>query len=625
MNNKTICFLLLVITLISCSVISAADTTNINTTNTIQTKDITQENTQSMDSVSEIQSNDNNMDGKINNQNLENKVSNTNNKNTNSLNYTTKSIKTSQVHITEGTPVSSENDITGSGTYYLTQNITWTSSKTINGNFVLYGNGYSITGNGNTNFLQISGTGNQIHDTIITNMVGVVIDIESGSTRMNITSTQFINNHATQIIHLQGRNAAMNLTNVLFENNTITGSSVIYSHTHTYLNATAVSFVNNNGVAADELISQQNNQHLYLTNVYYISSSGTPNLITDLSDIISKPNTNIEGGVASYYTTTLIDNVTVYAGNSAQVTMVVTTDVAGLNVPYANITYKVGNNASQKVTTGYDGSITINVDTSRAGTIIITSDYNGLTLSNGTIVYHSSTGQGTITVLERPTSITATDITGTIGSSTSTTVTVTDIENKPVTEGTVSLIQNDITIASIDLSQTNTIQFTPNTAETSSYKIVYNGIDGIYNPSNVLINGNINKCDSITKANVVNNTAGNVTVNVVVTDAVTGNMVSSGDITIKDNNGNIVGNGSIVDGNAIIVTNITKTGDYTLNVSYNGNDQYTGSSTLLNDVTIYGRNSTLNVVITNNTIGNTTLNISVVDSVTNKTIPNADV
>ncbi|WP_455644697.1 beta strand repeat-containing protein [Methanosphaera sp.] len=636
MNNKRLCFLLLVITLVSCSAISAADTNDINTTSTVithTTEDITQSNTQ-LDSVSEIeyntnsivQSNDKNS-GNVTNQNVETKNSNTNNKNIISLNYTTKSLKSDQVYITQGNPVSSENDITGSGTYYLTQNITWSSSKTINGNFVLYGNGYSIIGNGNTNFLYISGTNNQIHDVIITNMTGVVIDIETRDTLMNITNTQFINNTANQIIHLQGQSSAMNLTNVLFENNTIIGSdnSVIYSHTHTYLNATAVSFVNNKGVAADELISQQNNQHLYLTNVYYISSNGTPRLITDLSDIISKPNTNIEGGVATFYTTTQIDNVTVYAGNEAQVTIVVATNIVGLNVPYANITYQVGNNASQRVTTAYDGSITINVDTSHAGTITIISNYDGLTLSNGTTVYHSSTGQGTITVLERPTSIIATDIIGTMGSSTSTTVTVTDIENKPVNEGTVSLIQNDMTIATIDLSQTNIIQFTPTTSGTDSYKLIYNGVSGIYNSSNVTIKGNITKRNSTTSASVVNNTAGNVIVDVSVVDTVTGNVIPNGNVTILDNDGNIVGNGSIIDGKSLIVTNITQTGVYSLNVSYGGNENYLESSTTINNITVVGRDTHVDVVITNNTVGNTTINVTVIDSETNKTIPDADV
>ncbi|OED30098.1 S-layer family protein, partial [Methanosphaera sp. WGK6] len=267
-----------------------------------------------------------------------------------------------------------------------------------------------------------------------------------------------------------------------------------------------------------------------------------------------------------------------------------------------------------------DGNAIIVTNITQTGDYTLNVSYNGNEEYMG-----SSTILNDVNVIGRDTNIDVVITNNTVGNTTIN-VTVIDSEtNKTIPNADVIVtLPNGTNITGKTDENGNLSISVDLPVGNNDLNVTYPG-DETYNGTNTTVNVNVGKRNSSTSASVVNNTAGNVTVNVVVTDAINGNMISSGDITIRDDTGSIIGTGSIVDGNAVIITNIIQTGDYTLNVSYSGNEEYTGSSTILDDVNVIGRDTNIDVVITNNTVGNTTINVTVIDSETNETIPNADV
>jgi len=133
----------------------------------------------------------------------------------------------------------------------------------------------------------------------------------------------------------------------------------------------------------------------------------------------------------------------------------------------------------------------------------------------------------------------------------------------------------------------------------------------------------VTKRNSTTVADVINNTAGNVTIIADVTDSVTGENVPNGPVVAKLN-GTVIGEGIVENGTAIIPTNLDKIGNYTIELEYLGNENYTESNNTV-PVDVVGRPSEITAEPGNETLGNSTVNITLVDPETNEPIPNAPV
>ena len=125
------------------------------------------------------------------------------------------------------------------------------------------------------------------------------------------------------------------------------------------------------------------------------------------------------------------------------------------------------------------------------------------------------------------------------------------------------------------------------------------------------------------EAELINNTAGNVTIKATVTDAETGELVPNGPVEVYVN-GTLVGTGEVVDGIAVIKTNITEIGNYDFDVKYLGNENYTESNTTVND-DVVGRPSEITAEPGNEELGNSTVKVNLTDAETGKPIPNAPV
>ncbi|RAP50294.1 MAG: hypothetical protein BZ138_06755, partial [Methanosphaera sp. rholeuAM270] len=232
----------------------------------------------------------------------------------------------------------------------------------------------------------------------------------------------------------------------------------------------------------------------------------------------------------------------------------------------------------------------------------------------------------TITVVGRSSETQATIENNTYGN-TSITVTVKDPETKQI-----------IANAPITITLPNGTNINSNTGNTGTINIPvdipvgpntitveFNG-DDTYNTSTKSIDTTILQRQSETTATITNSSIRNVTVNVTVHDKTTGTIISSGEVEILDNNGNTVGTGSIdTTGLAIITTNINSKDITELIVNYLGNTNYTSSTYTINDLAVTGRLSDINYTVNNNTYNNISINVTVIDPITNTAVPDAPI
>jgi phosphatidate phosphatase APP1 len=151
----------------------------------------------------------------------------------------------------------------------------------------------------------------------------------------------------------------------------------------------------------------------------------------------------------------------------------------------------------------------------------------------------------------------------------------------------------------------------------------YDG-NGTYNATNTTtVDIEVLPRTSEITAEVLNITAGNVTINATVVDAETKQPVPNGPVVAKVN-GTVVGTGEVVDGVAVIPTSLDKIGDYPVELEYLGNENYTASNTTI-PVDVVGRVSDITADAGNRTLGNSTVNVTLVDPDTEEPIPFAPV
>ena len=255
-------------------------------------------------------------------------------------------------------------------------------------------------------------------------------------------------------------------------------------------------------------------------------------------------------------------------------------------------------------------------------------DYEIVAIFEGNTNYTRSQDSGddlNVNIDKRNATITYSVVNATVGNTT-VNITVTDtVTGKPLINGTVNITLPDGTHVGSGVTDENGTAIINITVPITTTEIVVNYTGNItYNENVTTQNINMEQRNSTTSAKVTNNTAGNVTIEVIVTDATTGVNVPNGNVTIYSD-GNIIGNGTVENGKVTVVTDINEIGTYDIVVAYEGNENYTGSSTTLNGEDIVGRESKITVNMTNTTYGNTTVNVTLVDPATNKPITNATI
>ncbi|WP_461436109.1 MSCRAMM family protein, partial [Methanosphaera sp.] len=228
-----------------------------------------------------------------------------------------------------------------------------------------------------------------------------------------------------------------------------------------------------------------------------------------------------------------------------------------------------------------------------------------------------------VDVVGRPSDITAEPGNETLGNST-VNITLVDPEtNEPIPFAPVIITLPDGTQVNGTTDENGTVEVPVDLpVGPHTLNVTYPGNE-TYAPSNTTVDMNILPRPSEIEAELINNTAGNVTIKATVTDAETGELVPNGPVEVYVN-GTLVGTGEVVDGIAIIKTNITEIGNYDFDVEYLGNENYTESNTTVND-DVVGRPSDITAEPGREELGNSTVNITLVDPETNEPIPNAPV
>ena len=162
-----------------------------------------------------------------------------------------------------------------------------------------------------------------------------------------------------------------------------------------------------------------------------------------------------------------------------------------------------------------------------------------------------------------------------------------------VTDGMGQLIPTgevNITINSTDYTvpvEKGSYNFTTNILPAGTYTInaTYLGNTNISNKTSNNLDLTVNKIPTNTTIRILNNTAGNVTIEISVTNT-TGVPVTTGNITVTFSNGTFIKNETVTDGKVIITIPAENTDTLLVNVTYIENDHYYPSN---------GRNNTEDV------------------------------
>ncbi|WP_455645652.1 beta strand repeat-containing protein [Methanosphaera sp.] len=433
---------------------------------------------------------------------------------------------------------------------------------------------------------------------------------------LNSTLNNFTNNHATVggVIYNDKR-GSINLTDNFTDNYARNNAGVIYNLgslilTNSNLTSNYVKsegfvienqgnmsitnslFVNNTDNTRDMLFNQSTGSNLTVRNNTYIDNFLENSMIFNQTNIIFKNETiHVNITLRSIYNDT-IRNGTIQA-------YIDDTLIGQADVVNGPIDIPLTINKSATVTLKY---------------ITESKHYQNTTLAVQLLVYKNTTI--TLNPIE-PTNNTRMNFTGRIR----------DMDGAGLKNATIIITLpngTNITTQSMIGDSGRIDLYIPAQEENSTIIATYLG-DESHNATSTSVTVKFIPRESSTTAIISNNTVGNVTVNVTVTN-VNGTPVTSGNITIKDQDENIIGTG-IVDseGKSVITTSIDKIGEYTLNVAYNGNTNYLESNVNLENVAVIGIDTEIDVIILNNTFGNTKINVTLTDKTTGTPISDANV
>ena len=207
------------------------------------------------------------------------------------------------------------------------------------------------------------------------------------------------------------------------------------------------------------------------------------------------------------------------------------------------------------------------------------------------------------------------------------TVTLKDIDEMGIGDKNITITVNDQDICNITTTKggvaTTTLSF--NQSRKNTIKAQFIG-DTDYNPSNDTITVNSQKLPTKITATLTNNTIGNTTLNVLVTDTYNNKKVTTGQIEVYGSNDNKLGNTTINTTGTTSINLDVKTKDITeLNIRYMENDDYTNSTYRMSNIVIVGRQSEVEATTNNRTYLNTSINVTVKDPVTDTIIKDAQI
>ena len=266
-----------------------------------------------------------------------------------------------------------------------------------------------------------------------------------------------------------------------------------------------------------------------------------------------------------------------------------------------------------------DGEVTIPVDIIESGVYDIEVHYLGnvnYTASNKTL--------SDVTIVGSESNVTVEQGNTTVGNTT-VNVTVVDPEtDEPIVNATVIItLPNGTEVTGTTNEKGGVIIPVDLPVGDSNITVTYPG-DETYNDTSITVPITVEPRESVTDAEVLNNTLGDVNIAVNVTDATTGEVVPDGPVEVIVN-GAVVGTGEVADGIANIPLDIDKAGTYDITIRYNGNSNYTESEITLDDVTIIPRDDAITAEEVDNTVNHTQVNITLTDPVTKEVISNAPI
>ena len=166
---------------------------------------------------------------------------------------------------------------------------------------------------------------------------------------------------------------------------------------------------------------------------------------------------------------------------------------------------------------------------------------------------------------------------------------------------------------------TGKFMYSNNTLSAGSYTVNVSFYNDDYEYTSAEATFVVNKINTYTEAYLINNTAGNVTVRVIVYD-VEGRPVTTGFVNIKNANGKLLERSELNGKNNvdIVIRSITTNDSISLIANYEGSVNYINStnSTALESFTIDTRKVTITAIPENTTFGNTSVKVNLTDSST---------
>ena len=327
-------------------------------------------------------------------------------------------------------------------------------------------------------------------------------------------------------------------------------------------------------------------------------------------------------------TTTTLEVVNNTAGNVTIEAEVL--DVNGNKVPNGTVTIQATGPDGKTQTIGqaevHDGIATVVTNLNKEG------KYNFTAAYNGTDKYlPSKSAKVPEEIVGRTATVNASVVNDTLNKTVIGVTLTDDTTGEPIPNAPVEIYdENGTKVGEGKTDKNGNANITANVpVGPEELTIVYPGND-TYNTTNTTAKVDVKPRPTKTTAQVTNKTAGNVTVKATVTDKQNGKPVTNGpvDIVAVDKYGNekIIGNGVLNGTNTVsIVTGIDEIGDYNITAKYKGNENYTESQSSLIPTKVVGRKATITPKVTNSTLGNTSVNVTLTDPATGEPIPNAPI
>ena len=415
------------------------------------------------------------------------------------------------------------------------------------------------------------------------------IKLEYNSQNSNYTSSI---NTSSVLVNARSTNMTIENEPTIISNTTLTITGVLTDELGENISNTFVNIkigtheindveVDANGVYTTSYIIESADEYI-ITVEYtnettkYMSSTNTSKVIVTKRPTITNltvsdnkfGNVTIKVNVTDLYADKLVNtgNFTVYDsfGNKLNITKI---EISGNNI-IVNLSSNISKVGPIQISVGYDSN----------------DIYAGSYAINETSTNPSTTYLFEINVEKVDSKITVKVNTTntTIGENVTITGTLTDAMGNNISDAEVivNVDGQDIPVKT-DNDGLYTLEYT--SVKTGNITVVacFDGGDN-YNPSSAETSFNVTLIPTITSADFVNSTIGNVVVNVNVTNA-SGIPVSRGHVRVYDNaTGLLVGEGDLTNGGANVTLSVSAPGHIGVNVTFDANDVYESSNAVGN-------------------------------------------